>query len=93
MKIFILLAESPLKVRKVAVYHFLILFLVLELLRQDLFDIRVGNSNLAKNLSEKVTMQCTKMKTPTEASYPCKVNKGNHFSPILVTSIHKTDSF
>ena len=42
MKIFILLAESPLKVRKVAIYHFLILFLVLELLRQDLFDIRVG---------------------------------------------------
>ena len=33
MKIFILLSESPLKVRKIAVYHFLILLLVLELLR------------------------------------------------------------
>ena len=33
MKIFIVLSESPLKVRKIAVYRFLILFLVLELLR------------------------------------------------------------
>ena len=33
MKFFIVLSESPLKVRKIAVYHFLISFLVLELLR------------------------------------------------------------
>ena len=33
MKIFIALSESPVKVRKIAVYRFLILFLVLELLR------------------------------------------------------------
>ena len=33
MKIFIVLSESPLKVRKIAVYRFLISFLVLELLR------------------------------------------------------------
>ena len=33
MKIFIALSESPLKVRKIAVYHFLISFLVPELLR------------------------------------------------------------
>ena len=53
MKIFILLCESHLKVRKIAVYRFLISFLVLELLRQVLFGIRAGNSNLAKSLSEK----------------------------------------
>ena len=51
------------------------------------------NSNLAKCLSEKVAMQCTKMKTHTDACYPCKINKTNHFSPILVTSVGKTDSF
>ena len=33
MKIFIVLSESPLKVRKIDVYRFLISFLVLELLR------------------------------------------------------------
>ena len=33
MKIFIAISESPLKVRKIAVYRFLISFLVLELLR------------------------------------------------------------
>ena len=63
-------------------------------LRQVLLDIRVANSNLAKSLSEKsITMQCTKMKTHTQACYPCKINKTNHFPPILVTSIQKTDSF
>ena len=41
MKIFILLSESPLKVRKIAVYRFLISFLVLELLRfKDLKNYR-----------------------------------------------------
>ena len=62
-------------------------------LRQVLFDLRAGNSNLAKVSVKKVTMQCTKMKTHTEACYPFKINKTNHFSPILVTSVHKTDSF
>ena len=33
MKIFIVLFESPLKVSKIALYHFLISFLVPELLR------------------------------------------------------------
>ena len=33
MKVFIVLSESPLKGRKIAVYLFLISFLVLELLR------------------------------------------------------------
>ena len=64
-----------------------------KMLRQVLCDLRAGNSNLAKSLSEKVTMQCTKMKTHTEACYPCKINKTSNFSPILVTSIQKTDSF
>ena len=35
-------------------------------LRQNLFDVRSGNSSLAKSLSEKVTMQCTKKKAHTE---------------------------
>ena len=46
-----------------------------------------------KVLVKKVTMQCTKVKIHTDACYPRKINKTNHFSPILVTSIHKTDSF
>ena len=61
-------------------------------LRQVLFDIRAGSSNLVKKV-KKVTMQCTKMKTHTDACYPCKINKTNHFSPILVTSVPKTDFF
>ena len=40
-----------------------------------------------------VTMQCTKIKTHTDACYLCKINKTDHFSPILVTSIHKTVFF
>ena len=36
MKIFIVLSESPLRVRKIAVYHFLISFLVVELRPKDL---------------------------------------------------------
>ena len=46
-----------------------------------------------KVLVKKLTMQCTKMKTHTDACCPCKINKTSNFSPILVTSIHKTDSF
>ena len=38
-------------------------------------------------------MQCTKMKTHTDACYPCKISKTNYFSHILVTSIHRTESF
>ena len=53
MKIFIVLCESPLKILKIAVYRFLISFLVPELLRQVLFDLQAGNSNLAKSLGEK----------------------------------------
>ena len=47
MKIFIVLSESPLKVRKVAVYRFLISFLVPELLRfKDLKkDRKTGTKN------------------------------------------------
>ena len=62
-------------------------------LREVLFDIRARNSNFAKVLVKNITMQCTKMKTHTDTCYPRKINKTNHFSPILVTSIHKTDSF
>ena len=67
--------------------------MVHKIIRQVLFDLRAGNSNLAKSLTEKLTMQCTKMKTHTDAYYPCKINKASNFSPILVTSIRKTDSF
>ena len=64
-----------------------------EPLRQVLLDVRAGNSNLAKVLVKKLTIQCTKMKTHTNVCYPCKINKTKNFSPILVTSVHKTDSF
>ena len=65
------------------------------MLRLVLFEsIRAGNSNLAKSLSEKSNPAMYQdQKTHTDACYPCKINKTNHFSPILVTSIHKTDSF
>ena len=47
MKIFIVLSESPLKVRKITVYRFLISFLVSELLRfKDLKNYRkIGTKN------------------------------------------------
>ena len=47
MKIFIALSESPLKVRKIAVYRFLISFLVPELLRfKDLKNYqKIGTKN------------------------------------------------
>ena len=47
MKIFIVLSESRLKVRKVAVYRFLISFLVLELLRFK--DLKNYRKNGTKN--------------------------------------------
>ena len=47
MKIFIPLSESPLKVRKIAVYCFLISFLVLELLRSK--DLKNYRKNGTKN--------------------------------------------
>ena len=47
MKIFIVLSESPLKIRKIAVYRFLISFLVPELSRfKDLKnDQKIGTKN------------------------------------------------
>ena len=47
MTIFIVLSESPLKVRKIALYHFLISFLVLELLRSK--DLKNYPKNGTKN--------------------------------------------
>ena len=47
MKIFIFLSESPLKIRKIAVYRFLISFLVLELLRS--IDLKNYLKNGTKN--------------------------------------------
>ena len=47
MKIFIVLSESPSKVRKIAVYHFLILFLVPELLKFK--DLKKDRKNGTKN--------------------------------------------
>ena len=46
MKIFIALSESPLKVRKIAVYRFLISFLVPELLRFE--DLKNDRKNGTK---------------------------------------------
>ena len=62
-------------------------------LRQVLFDVEKEIQIWPKVLVKKITMQCIKIKTHTDACYPCKINKTNHFSPILVTSIHKTDFF
>ena len=47
MKLFILSSESPLKVRKIAVYRFLISFLVIELLRFK--DLKNYRKNGTKN--------------------------------------------
>ena len=47
MKIFIVLSESPLKVRKIAVYLFLIFFLVTELSRFK--DLKNDRKNGTKN--------------------------------------------
>ena len=47
MNIFILLSERHLKVRKIAVYRFLISFLVLELLRSK--DLKSYRKNGQKN--------------------------------------------
>ena len=50
MKIFIVLSESPLKVKKIAVYRFLISFLVLELLRfKDLKNYRKNGTKNARS--------------------------------------------
>ena len=38
-----------------------------------------GKFKFDQSLSEKVPMQCTKMQTHTEAYYPCKIKKTNHF--------------
>ena len=47
MKIFIVLSESPLKARKIALYRFLISFLVPELLRFK--DLKNDRKNGTKN--------------------------------------------
>ena len=47
MKIFIVLSEGPLKVRKIAIYRFLISFLVIELLRSK--DLKNYQKNGTKN--------------------------------------------
>ena len=47
MKIFIVLSESPLKVRNITVYRFLISFLVPELLRFK--DLKTTERNDTKN--------------------------------------------
>ena len=50
MKIFILLSQSHLKVRKIAVYRFLISFLVVELLRsKDLKNYRKSGTKNARS--------------------------------------------
>ena len=50
MKIFIVLSESPSKVRRIAVYRFLISFLVPELLRfKDLKNDRKNGSKNARS--------------------------------------------
>ena len=48
MKIFIVLSESPLEVRKIAVYRFLISFLVPEILRPK--DLKNYQKNGTKNV-------------------------------------------
>ena len=48
MKIFIVLSESLLRVRNIAIYHFLILSLVLELLRSK--DLEIYWQNGTKNV-------------------------------------------
>ena len=50
MKIFILLSESPLKVRKIVVYRFFISFLVLELLKfKDLTNYQKNSTKNARS--------------------------------------------
>ena len=48
MKIFIVFSESPLKVRKITVYRFLISFLVPELLKFE--DLKTTEKNGTKNV-------------------------------------------
>ena len=55
------------------------------MLRQVLFDIRAGNSNLEKSLGKKRNHAMYQDENPHRGLlYPCKINKTNHFSPILV---------
>ena len=50
MKIFIVLSESPLKIRKIAVYRFLISFLVPELSRfKDLKNDQINGTKNARS--------------------------------------------
>ena len=52
MKIFVVLSESPLIVRKIAVYRFLISFLVLELFRSK--DLKNYRKNGMKNARSRI---------------------------------------
>ena len=45
-----------------------------------------------KDLLDKVTMQRTKTKTHTEACYSSEIIKISLYFPILVSSMHETDS-
>ena len=53
MKIFIVLSESPLNTRKIALYRFLISFLVPELLRFK--DLKTDRKNGTKNARSRIT--------------------------------------
>ena len=55
MKIFIVLSESPLNARKIALYRFLISFLVLELLRfKDLKNDRKNGTKNVRSLTKSI---------------------------------------
>ena len=64
-----------------------------KVLRQFLFDVQLGNSNLAKGLDEKSNHVMYQNENPHRACYPCKMTKTNHFFSHLLTSIHETNSF
>ena len=64
-----------------------------KLLRQVLFDIRAGNSNLAKSLGEKSNHAMYQDQNRHRCFLSLQINKTNHFSPFLVTSVPKTDYF
>ena len=64
-----------------------------ELLRQVLFDLQAGNSNLAKSLSKRSNHAMYQDENLHNLAILAKLTKRGNFSPILVTSKHKTDSF
>ena len=62
-------------------------------LRQVLFDVRAENSNLAKSPSEKNNHAMYRDENSHRVCCPHKITVTDNFPPILVTSIHETDSF